>query len=102
MGLVTFTIHFSELTSKDSLRLWIPFVLPKSKYKYAKINDFIGFCESGSRPKGGIRDEDDGEAISIGAEQIGADGDLNLSKIPYVSFDFYKSTDKGKIKIKIF
>jgi type I restriction enzyme S subunit len=98
MGLKTFTIDFEELKSKESLRLWIPFVLPKSKYKYDKINNFLSICDSGSRPSGGIKDEDDGEAISIGGEQIGRDGSLNLSKIPYVSFDFYKSSTKGKVQ----
>ncbi len=98
MGLKTFTIDFAELKSNDSLRLWVPFVLPDSKYKYEKINNFLSLCESGSRPKGGIKDEDEGEAISLGGEQIGADGNLDLSKIPYVSFDFYNNSAKGKVK----
>lgn len=100
MGLKTFTIDFSELKSKESLRLWIPFVLPKSKYKYDKINNFLSTCESGSRPKGGIKEKDEGEAISLGGEQIGKDGSLELSKIPYVSFDFYENTAKGKVQDK--
>ncbi len=100
MGLETFIVDFKELKSKDSLRLWVPFVIPKSKYKYDKINNFLSLCESGSRPKGGIKDEDEGEAISLGGEQIGADGSLNLSKIPYVSFDYYKNATKGKVKDK--
>ncbi|MCD4818299.1 MAG: hypothetical protein K8S23_06375 [Candidatus Cloacimonetes bacterium] len=98
MGLKTFIINFVELKTKDSLRLWIPFVLPKLKYKYGKINDFLTSFESGSRPKGGIREEDIGEAISLGGEQIGSDGNLNLAKIPYVSFDFFKNSKKGKVK----
>ena len=97
MGLKTFTIDFAELKSNDSIRLWIPFVLPESRYKYDKINNFIALCESGNRPKGGISAEDDGEAISLGGEQIGADGNLNLSKIPYVSFEFYENANKGKV-----
>lgn len=98
MGLKTFTIDFAKLKSKESLRLWIPFVLPESKYKYDKINNFLSTCEAGNRPKGGIKDEDEGEAISLGGEQIGKDGTLELSKIPYVSFDFYESTTKGKVQ----
>ena len=98
MGLKTFIIEFSELKSKESLRLWIPFVLPKSKYKYDKINNFLNTCDSGTRPKGGIKEEDIGEAISLGGEQIGKDGSLELSKIPYVSFDFYENSTKGKVK----
>jgi type I restriction enzyme S subunit len=98
MGLKTFTVDFKDLNQKDSIRLWIPFVLPESKYKYEKINNILDVCESGSRPKGGISDEDEGEAISLGGEQIGADGSLNLSKIPYVSYEFYESAKKGKVK----
>ena len=98
MGLKTFIIDFAELKTKDSLRLWLPFILPKSKYKYEKINNFLAFCESGNRPKGGIREEDFGEAISLGGEQIGYDGNLNLAKIPYVSFEYYKNSKKGKVK----
>jgi type I restriction enzyme S subunit len=98
MGIKAYTVDFATFNSRDSLRLWIPFVLPKSKYKYDKLINFISFCESGSRPKGGIKNEDEGEAISLGAEQIGSDGSLNLSKIPYVSFDFYNNAKKGKVK----
>jgi len=98
MGLTTFTIDFAELKSNDSLRLWVPFILPDSKYKYEKIINFLSLCESGSRPKGGINDEDEGEAISLGGEQIGVDGNLDLSKIPYVSFDFYDNSTKGKVQ----
>ncbi|NLK66306.1 MAG: hypothetical protein GX282_02400 [Campylobacteraceae bacterium] len=98
MGLKTFTVDFVNLKSNESIRLWVPFVLPKSKYRYEKINNFLSVCESGSRPKGGINDEDDGEAISLGGEQIGVDGSLDLSKIPYVSFDFYDSVAKGKVQ----
>ena len=98
MGLKTFTIDFTELKLKESLRLWIPFIMIKSKHKYEKINKFLITCESGSRPKGGIKDEDYGEAISLGGEQIGKDGSLELSKIPYVSFDFYEMSAKGKVQ----
>jgi len=98
MALKTFWIDFAQLGLTSSLRLWIPFTLPKSKYKYDKINNFLSTCESGNRPKGGIREEDKGEAISLGGEQIGKDGILDLSKIPYVSFDFYENTQKGKVK----
>jgi restriction endonuclease S subunit len=98
MGLMSFTIDFKDLNQKDSIRLWIPFALPVSKYKYEIINNILAVCESGSRPKGGISNEDEGEAISLGGEQIGADGSLNLSKIPYVSYEFFENAKKGKVK----
>jgi len=98
MGLKHQLINFSNVNSKDSLRLWIPFSLPKTKYKYDKINNYLLTCQSGSRPKGGISELDYGEAISLGGEQIDKDGTVNLNNIPYVSFDYYNSVKKGQIK----
>jgi type I restriction enzyme S subunit len=98
MPLKQFTIDFQELGGNESLRLWLPFVLPKLKYMYDRITNFLFTCESGNRPKGGIRDEDEGEAISLGGEQINIDGTVDLSKIPYVSYEFYEKSDKGKVK----
>ncbi len=87
-----------ELSKNENLRLWFPFVLPKINYNYDKLSRFISVCESGSRPKGGINDQDEGEAISLGGEQINVDGSVDLSKIPYVSKEFYDKTDRGKVK----
>lgn len=98
MALRQFTIDFTELSKNETLRLWLPFVLPKLKYKYDKFINYLYLYETGSRPKGGISEEDDGEAISLGGEQINADGTVDLSKIPYVSYDFYENTNKGKVK----
>lgn len=98
MGIKNYIIDFKELGYKDSLRLWIPFVLIKSKYKYDKINNFLSTCESGRRPKGGIKDEASGGAVSLGGEQIGKNGELDLSKVPYVSLDFYNKSQKGRVK----
>lgn len=60
----------------------------------------LSVCEAGSRPAGGIQVEDYGQAISLGGEQIGTDGSLNLDKVPYVSNEFFDSASKGKIKDK--
>jgi len=98
MGLKTFTIDVEELSKNETIRLWLPFVLPKIRYKYDSLNNYFDLCESGKRPKGGIRQEDEGEAISLGGEQINVDGTVDLSKIPYVSYDFYDIVRKGKVK----
>ncbi|MBD3300267.1 MAG: hypothetical protein GF347_02865, partial [Candidatus Moranbacteria bacterium] len=98
MPLKTFTIDFQELAKNETLRLWVPFVLPELNYKYEKINNFLSLCEAGNRPKGGINEEDEGEAISLGGEQIGVNGEVNLNKIPFVSSGFYKKAIKGKVK----
>ena len=98
MPLKQFTTDFWELGRNESVRLWMPFVLPILKYKYGKLVDFLSVYESGSRPKGGIKDEDEGEAISLGGEQINIDGTVDLSSIPYVSYEFYEESSKGKVE----
>jgi type I restriction enzyme S subunit len=98
MSLKQFTIDFQELRANDSIRLWLPFVLPKLKYKYDRLTNFLSTYESGNRPRGGISDENEGEAISLGGEQINTDGTVDLSIIPYVSYEFYKNSDKGKVR----
>ena len=98
MPLKQFTIDFRELGKSDSIRLWLPFVLPKLKHKYDRLTNFLSTYESGSRPKGGIGGENEGEAISLGGEQINADGSVDLSKTPFVSYEFYEKSDKGKVK----
>lgn len=98
MGLRQFEINLDELSKNETLRLWLPYVLPTIGYKYDKFNDYIELCESGNRPKGGINEVDTGEAISLGGEQINVDGSVDLSKTPYVSYEYYNSVSKGKIK----
>lgn len=98
MAIKHFTTDFREFSKSESIRLWLPFVLPELKYKYDKLTNYLSVYESGSRPKGGIKYEDEGEAISLGGEQINVDGSVDLSKIPYVSYEFYEKADKGKVK----
>lgn len=97
MPLKHYLTDFKDLGTNDSIRLWLPFVLPKLKYDYDKLTNFLSMYETGNRPKGGINEEDYGEAISLGGEQIGSDGSLNLSKIPYVPFEYYQTVSKGKV-----
>ncbi|MBL7159295.1 restriction endonuclease subunit S [Candidatus Microgenomates bacterium] len=98
MPLKQFTVDFSELSQNETIRLCLPFVLPTIQYKYDKINNYLDLCESGKRPKGGIVEGSEGEAISLGGGQINVDGTVDLSKIPYVSYSFYERASKGKIK----
>lgn len=98
MPLKQFTIDFRELKIDPNIRLWLPFRLPEIKYQYDKLINYLSVYESGSRPKGGINSEEEEEAISLGGEQINTDGSVDLSKIPYVSYEFYEKADKGKVK----
>jgi type I restriction enzyme M protein len=67
-----------------------------AKYDIVSLTTILSTLEAGSRPKGGITGEGYG-AISLGGEQIGSDRYLNLSKIPYVSMDFYNKASRGKV-----
>lgn len=94
-------LGFSILT-KDDIKDNSYKFLPKrevnltSKYNVVNLGDICSY-ESGKRPKGGATGITEG-AISIGGEQIGIDGRLNLSKIPYIPLDYYRKSKKGFIK----
>lgn len=72
-------------------------VKESERYEIVRLSSVLETCESGSRPKGGIDCREQG-AVSVGGEQIGNDGKLNLSKIPCVALEFYQNTKKGKVK----
>lgn len=63
----------------------------------SNLIDLLQTLESGSRPKGGIVPINGG-AISLGGEQIGVDGRLDLRKIPFVPLDFYEKAKKGFVR----
>ena len=84
-------ISFSKL---PNLRLGSFYELPKTKYPLIPFTSIISHIESGSRPSGGINPRDYGQAISLGGEQIGANGSVINDKIPYVSSDYYESVTK--------
>ncbi len=98
MGLKKYSVELATLSHSQNLRLWKPLELPLTKYSLARLLDCLGPVESGSRPEGGIDENDAEGAISLGAEQIGIDGTVDLSKIPFVPIEFYRSTNKGKVK----
>ena len=91
-------IPFSMFSKHSNIRLGAYYELPNLSFPYRSFWSVISSIESGSRPAGGIKDSDIGQAISLGGEQIGADGALNLDKIPYVPMEYYESIDKGKIQ----
>ena len=91
-------IPFSMFSKHSNIRLGAYYELPNLPFPYRSFFGAISSIESGSRPAGGIKDSDAGQAISLGGEQIGADGTLNLDKIPYVPVEYYESVAKGKIQ----
>ena len=91
------TIPLSKFAEFSNIRLGAYYELPSLVFEYEPLMDFIELLESGSRPSGGINESDEGQAISLGGEQIGTDGTLNINKIPYVPLDYYENATKGKI-----
>ena len=64
-------------------------------WKSMKLNEFITL-ESGSRPKGGVRDIIEG-IPSLGGEHLSADGNFNFKKIKYIPEAYFESLNKGII-----
>ena len=69
----------------------------KGKYELISLFDALDILETGKRPKGGVSGISEG-AISLGGEQIGSDGKLNLSKIPFVPLEFFNKSKKGFVE----
>jgi len=68
----------------------------ESDHKCISLFEALSTLETGSRPKGCVAGINQG-AISLGGEQIGADGRMNLLKVPYVPMEFFKNAKKGFI-----
>lgn len=66
-------------------------------WQIVSLSSVLDTIETGSRPKGGINTQDTG-SISLGGEQIGRDGRLELSKIPFVPIEFYNKSTRGLVK----
>lgn len=94
---ITSQISFTDFSKYPNIRLGSYYKLPRLKYPYQPFENFLSSLEAGSRPNGGIQESDYGQAISLGGEQIGIDGALNVEKLPYIPMDYYDSTTKGKI-----
>ena len=68
-------------------------------WKIIRVGDLLRSLESGSRPKGGVGDLENG-VPSIGAENIIGLGIYDFSKEKYVSFEFFNKMKKGIVKHK--
>jgi type I restriction enzyme S subunit len=98
MGVIKALVKLSELSSSSNLRLCFSKEAPKTSRRLVKLLDSLSLFEAGGRPKGGIvYIEDEEVAISLGGEQIGKDGRIDLKNMPLVPLDYYNSTDKGKV-----
>ncbi|WP_066425499.1 restriction endonuclease subunit S [Anabaena sp. 4-3] len=101
MGVVKALVKLSALSSNSNLRVCFSKEAPKTSRKLVKLLDCLSLVEAGSRPKGGIvYIEDEEVAISLGGEQIGKDGRIDLTNMPVVPLYYYNSTNKGKVRQK--
>lgn len=98
MGLKINNISLNSLSCSERIRLWLPFILPRSSYSYDKLTDFLEIYESGRRPKGGIDDRLKNQALNLGGEQIDKNGSVDLSKAPYVPMEFFAQSPKGQVR----
>ena len=63
------------------------------------LASWVVTLESGSRPKGGIKDGQ-GEVLSLGAEHLSDDGGFKFEKQKRIPSEFYDSLKKGRIQPK--
>jgi type I restriction enzyme S subunit len=61
------------------------------------LSSIVTELESGSRPKGGIKDEISG-IPSLGAEHLNNNGGFNLKKIKHIPKTFFESQKRGVIR----
>ncbi len=66
-------------------------------WEWEKLSELVSL-ESGSRPKGGVKEIKQG-IPSLGAEHLRWDGSFNFKNIRFVPIEFYNSLKKGKIRM---
>ncbi|AEK19514.1 restriction modification system DNA specificity domain-containing protein [Methanococcus maripaludis X1] len=81
---------------KDSGIEWIG-EIPEG-WEVQRLKNLISTIQSGNREKGGGNLFDDG-IFSVGGEHILWDGTISLKNPKYVSEEFYKSMNNGKLRI---
>lgn len=67
-------------------------------WEWASLIQIIDSLESGSRPKGGVRNIKKG-IPSIGGEHLVYGGSFNFDKIRFIPFEFYQQMTKGLIQL---
>lgn len=62
-----------------------------------KLSEIISVLESGSRPKGGVKENREG-IPSLGGEHLSNEGGFNFSKTKMITHEFYSKMKRGKIE----
>jgi type I restriction enzyme S subunit len=66
--------------------------------KTAPLRKIMELCESGSRPKGGVKGIRDG-VPSVGGEHLNSNGGFNFKNVRYVPPAFAKSMTRGQLQV---
>ncbi|OWZ84097.1 restriction endonuclease subunit S [Natranaerobius trueperi] len=67
-------------------------------WRILNLNDILDTFESGSRPYGGMFNEQNGSIPSFGGENIDQKGMIEYNNIKKISYDFFSTMTKGKLK----
>ncbi len=100
MAVVKAFVAFSSLSENSNLRLCYSNEKPQTTHTLIKLFDCLESFETGSRPSGGIiyLDKDEDCALSLGGEQINADGSVDLKKMPLIPIDYFYTATRGKVQ----
>ncbi len=66
-------------------------------WEVSALADFISVLETGSRPKGGVKDIEEG-IPSVGAESITRIAEFDFSATKFVSVDFFEAMNRGRVE----
>ena len=67
------------------------------KISVVELSELVSELESGSRPKGGVKESNEG-IPSLGAEHLDDLGGFKLKKLKTISESFFQSMKKGVIQ----
>ena len=70
---------------------------PVGSWAEVALENLIEPLQSGSRPKGGVRNIDEG-VPSLGGEHLNSTGGFNFTNLRYVPRAFYESMKRGRIR----
>ena len=94
-----FTIKYSEIKNKRiDARYYSKNNQIKSKFDLEELDKYKSFCDSGSRPKGGVANIKNG-IFSFGGEHIKDDGRVVMYPTKYIPEDFNKKILNTSLKL---
>ncbi|AFR70317.1 restriction modification system DNA specificity domain protein [Brachyspira pilosicoli B2904] len=94
-----FTVKYSEIKNKRiDATYYSKNNQIKSKFDLEELDEYKSFCDSGSRPKGGVANIKNG-IFSFGGEHIKDDGRVVMYPTKYIPEDFNKKILNTSLKL---